>query len=135
MAFPDAEVVLMEYLSDLGYTVTSTPPDLADRLPALRIQRVGGGSDEDADRPRVSIQAFVAASSTAPRAAQQLSGQVRDRLINNDGAWVSGPLLDEQGVPGVVIDGASHDSGPIEYPWPDPAIRVAQSIYTLTIRL
>jgi hypothetical protein len=133
--FPDVEVVLMEYLSDLGYTVTSTPSDLADRLPVLRIQRVGGGSDEDTDRPRVTIQAFVAASSVAPRAAQQLSGQVRDRLVNNNGGWVSGPLLTEQGVSGVLLDEVSHDSGPIEYPWPDPAIRVAQSIFTLTIRL
>jgi hypothetical protein len=135
VTFPDTEVVLMQHLSDFGYTVTSTPADLKDRLPVLRIARIGGGSNEDADFPRVSIQTFVAASSQSPRAAQQLAGQVRDFLIASNGAWVSGPLLEDQGVSGVLIDDVANDSGPIEYPWPDPAVRVCQAIYTLTIRL
>lgn len=134
MAFPDAELVMMQYLSQFGWTVTSTPADLSTRLaeaPVIRVQRVGGGATERTDSPRVSVQPFVLASSADPRTAQRVANDIRDFLLSTDGAWVSGDLLEA----GALIDSVSNDSGPVEYPWPDPAIRVTQSIYTVHIRL
>lgn len=124
--FPDIESALMDFFSDLGYTVTSTPADLKERLPVLRIARVGGSDDKSNDFPRVSIQTFAAANHLAPRAAQDLAETVRDRLNNNL------PAMSKPG--GVLLDSSSTESGPSSFPWPDPAIRVTQSIYRLTIR-
>lgn len=124
--FADIETELMAYLDDLGYTVTSTPVDLKDRLPVLRIQRVGGTDDKSSDFPRVSIQVFAAADPDQPRAAQDLAEVIRDRL-NNDLPAMSQPA-------GALLDSSSTESGPSSYPWPDPAVRVAQAIYRLTVR-
>jgi len=124
--FPDIETALMDYLEDLGYTVTSTPADLVSRLPVIRIQRVGGSDDGENDYPRVSVQTFAAGSSEKPTAARDLAETIRDRLNHEL------PAMSKPG--GFLLDSSSTESGPSSYPWPDPSVRVAQAIYRLTTR-
>lgn len=124
MAFPDVEVALIEYLSDLGYCVTSTPADLKSRLPVLRIQRIGGGNTKTDDQPRVSVQAFVAADYLNPRAALDLADAVRNRLTHDLPAITAAGRLDT----------SETDSGPVKVPWPDVEVNVVQAVYRLTTR-
>lgn len=129
----DIEVALLAFFDDLAYTVTVTPGDLAQRLAGggkvLRIRRIGGGADRDSETPTVSVQSFAAESyDTAPRAAHDLDAQVWSRfldVLNGDNpGWVAG----------VVIEDPSKTSGPVELPYPDPAITVVESIFSLTVR-
>ena len=123
----DVESALMTFLDDLGYTVTSTPADLEQHLPVIRIRRVGGSGDEVNDFPRVSIQAMTAASSTAPRAHFDLAESIADRIF---GLAVYGPQV----VDGVCLESPAKDSGPVELTYPNPSVRVAETIWRLTIR-
>jgi hypothetical protein len=128
----DVEVALLAFFDDLAYTVTVTPGDLGQRITdsggVLRIRRIGGGADRDNDTPTISVQAFAAESYDNPRAAHDLDAQVWDRfldILNGDNpGWVGG----------VVIEDPSKTSGPVELPYPDPAITVVESIYRLTVR-
>lgn len=132
--FPDVEVALMVYLDDLGEGWTFTPADLNDRLhtrPLLRIQRIGGGNTKQSDEPRVSIQAFTLRDPASPRSSHKLSATIEARLL-------SGPALvtipTEYGGGTARLDTAETESGPVEFPWPDPAIRVVQCVYRLSVR-
>jgi hypothetical protein len=124
--YPDAEKALIAYLGDLGLAVTSTPPDLQDKLPVLRIQRIGGSSEDGvSDYPEVNIQAFTARDSADPRASHDLMATVRNRMDNILGLSVAG---------GGLLDRATLTTGPIETPWPDAAIAVVQATFRLTTR-
>lgn len=127
MAYSDVEAALLDYFSTLAHCVTSTPPDLAERLAddgkVLRIQRIGGGSDNNNDFPRVSVQTYTATDPDNPRSTLALAEDVRDMLLDLP-KWVNGAMLDD----------STCESGPVEWPWPDPAISVTQSIYRITVR-
>lgn len=125
--YPDIEVALIALLGDLGYAVTSTPADLQDRLPVLRIQRIGGGDDRDSvlDFPDVNIQAFTARSAGSARAGWALMGTIRARMDALLGQSVAG---------GGLLCSAQLTSGPIETPWPDAAICVVAATYRVTTR-
>ncbi len=132
MSFPDAEDILIDFLSDLGEGFTTTPADMETILQAgayvLRIARTGGADDKGNDYPRMSVQTFALADYQNPRAAQAVAEQIRDRL-NNDLPAMSSPG-------GALIDASSTEAGPtpLQRPDLDPAIRCARAIYRLTIR-
>lgn len=123
----DVEVALLDLFADLADVVTSTPADLEDRLPVLRARRIGGGGGRDADFPIVSLQHFTAASAADPRAHFDLADATEARLLE---IADYGPRL----VSGVCLESPVKDSGPVELTYPNPSVRVAESIYRLTIR-
>lgn len=123
----DVEAALLTFLDDLGYTVTTTPMDLEQRLPVIRVRRIGGGGDRDNDRPIVSVQTFAKPTSASPRAHLDLAEQVEDRFID---LALNGPQM----VDGVCLDEAAKDSGPVELPYPTAGIRTTETIYRLTTR-
>lgn len=117
----------MALLDDLGYTVTTTPVDLEKRLPVIRIRRVGGPGDRDNDYPRVSIQAHTRAGSATPRAHFDLAAAIEERLLQ---IADYGPKV----VGGVCIEDPRKDSGPVELTYPNPTVRVAETVWRLTTR-
>lgn len=123
MALHDMEVALMDYLQNLAYTVTSTPSDLKDRLPVIRVARIGGGADRAHDQPRISLQCFALENTSAPRAAQDLAAAVWEQMYKL-------PVVSA----GVRLDSASKESGPVTIPWPTAGIGVKELIYTVTVR-
>ena len=131
MTYPDIELALCELLQPIADTVTQLmPATLANGnidqsyFPKIRIQRIGGGGDEDDDFPRVLIRCFAVPSEADPRASQDLANSVDDFMRSIHGAHAAG----------TAIDSASKDSGPVSSPWDDPAIRVTELIYSVTMR-
>jgi hypothetical protein len=122
----DVEVALMEYLAPVGRTVTQLMSwDKEDDLPAIRIQRIGGGQGETTDLPRVLINCYARPTPDNPRASQKIAADVVRRMTAIHGVWVDG----------TVLDSATKDSGPVTRPWDDPTIRVTELIYSVTVRI
>ncbi|MFE5290208.1 hypothetical protein ACFRAQ_35095 [Nocardia sp. NPDC056611] len=94
MSFPDAELVCMGLLDDLGYTCTGLPSaeEWPNLLPIIAIRRTGGGIDINGitDRAMVSV---VVIDSTRPK-AWETAGAVRDRLRYAGATEVDGVLID-----------------------------------------
>lgn len=126
----DVEPPLLDWLDDLATAVTSTPIDLADQVPMLRVRRIAGGGDWNNDRPTVSVQAFATPTSGSPRAHFDLATQVEDRFMS---IAVNGPEL-VGGASKVVIEDPVKESGPVELPYPNPAVRVTETIFRFTAR-
>lgn len=130
MIFPDIELALCDYLADFGYCVTSTPIDLENQLPVIRITRVGGADDMENgwDYPNVVIQIYVARDYTDARDGHDLSEAIRDRMndINGGGFFVvsQNTLMCE----------CQTISGPVELPYINPAISVFQSGHRITTK-
>jgi hypothetical protein len=126
----DIEVALMDYLAPAGRTVTQLMSwDKEGDLPAIRIQRIGGGQGEDpetTDLPRVLINCYARPTPESPRASQRVAADVVRRMTAIHGVWVEGAGL---------LDSATKDSGPVTRPWDDPAIRVTELIYSVTVRI
>jgi hypothetical protein len=126
---PDVEVALKKYLAGAGRTVTQLMSwDKPGDLPAIRIQRIGGGQGEDpetTDLPRVLINCYARATPEDPRASQRVAADVIRRMTAINGLWVEG----------TVLDSATKDSGPVTRPWDDPTIRVTELIYSATVRI
>lgn len=91
--FPDAELVLLTLLSDLGYTCTFLPDekDWAELAPIIAVNRVGGGSDGITDRPLLQVGVYAKESRTQ---AWAVAGRVRERLLAAGGRAVDGALID-----------------------------------------
>jgi hypothetical protein len=124
----DVEAALLDWLGDLAYTVTSTPADLEQQLPVIRIRRVGGGGDRDNDRPTISIQTFGKPTSGDPRPAHALAAQVEDKFLTVE-TYGPQPLG-----PDLCLDEATKESGPVELTYPNPAVRVTETIFRLVTR-
>lgn len=127
---PDVEVALKAYLKPAGRTVTQLMSwDKDGDLPAIRIQRIGGGQGEDpetTDLPRVLINCYAhARPGDPPRWSQRVAADVIRRMTAINGTWVDG----------TVLDSATKDSGPVTRFWDDPTIRVTELIYSVTVRI
>jgi hypothetical protein len=121
----DVEVALMEYLDPAGRTVTQLMSWEPGDLPAIRIQRIGGGRGETADLPRVLIQCYAYARSVdTPRWSRRVAADVERRMDAIAGVWIDG----------TVLESATKDSGPVTRPWDDPSIRVTELIYSVIVR-
>lgn len=118
--YPDLEAVVVELLSDLAATGTTTPPDLQTAMPFVRVQRYGGQDDRVTDAALVAVDAFAAVRSDA----YALAESVRQRLI-------SGPHQ----VGSAVVDAATTATGPNEVPWSsDQTVRRFAAAYRVTAR-
>jgi len=128
--FPDIEVALCDYLGDLGYCVTSTPIDMEDHLPVLRITRVGGEDDfyNGWDHPNVVIQVFVAKNHADARDGFDLCESIRDRMneVNDGGLYLASA--------NALIAESHTISGPVELPYINPAISVFQCGHRITTK-
>jgi hypothetical protein len=130
MSYPDVEIALMEYLDPLGYTVTSTPADLEEHLPVIRIARFAGGDDwfEDLDFPEVVIVTYSEKDSGVPRSGLQVAEQIRDRmnLLNTD-AFFSASA-------NALLVRSQTQSGPVEVGYIDPAVACYSAAYRVTTK-
>ncbi|MEU6033973.1 hypothetical protein ABZ801_01045 [Actinomadura sp. NPDC047616] len=118
-AFPDVESLLVHLLSPLATTVSVTPPDLQDRMPIIRVRRIGGADDGITDTSRVDVD--VHASSRTE--AHTLAEQVRQFLLD-------GPHTAHGGV----IDRIVTEVAPHSLTHPDPGTRVVTATYRATTR-
>jgi hypothetical protein len=142
-AFPDVEAGLLVALEDLGYTVTSTPIDMKDILAGtgayttptdvIRIQRIGGahGENRATDEPRVTVDVFKLRNPDNPRAPIQKALAVEARLLSLSDVIT---IPTEFGGGRCRIDGVVTESGPVEFPWPDPDIQVVRLISRASTR-
>lgn len=128
--YADIEVALKTYLQGAGRTVTQLLSwDKDGDLPAIRIQRIGGGQGQDPDTtdlPRVLINCYDRPTRENPRASQRVAADVIRRMKAINGTWI-----DEA----TTLDSATRDSGPVTRPWDDPSIRVTELIYSVTVRI
>lgn len=127
--YADIEVALKTYLQGAGRTVTQLLSwNQEGDLPAIRIQRIGGGQGDDpetTDLPRVLINCYARPTHENPRASQRVAADVIRRMTAINGTWIDG----------VTLDSATKDSGPVTRPWDDPSIRVTELIYSVTVRI
>lgn len=131
--YPDVEDVLLDLLGDLvgdtgddTHKGTSTPDDLATRLPFLLIPSPGGSDDTVTDTSRVDVH--VLAGSFAQ--ARDISKQIRARLVPGPHVYSSG------GQVLAVLDRVTCSARPREVPpWTaDGTIRHFLATYTVTAR-
>ncbi|HET7388428.1 MAG TPA: hypothetical protein VFJ19_17380 [Nocardioidaceae bacterium] len=119
----DIEQAVCDWLADLGETFTVTPLDLADRLPAIRVGRIGGQVDQQSDQPTIDIQTYTVRDADDPRSSLNLANAVLDRFLGFP--FMAGPVL---------VDEAHCSTGPTFIGYPDQTLSVVRAIYTLTIR-
>lgn len=116
--FPDAELVVMDLLADLGTTVTATPETITG--PMIRVQRVGGADDGITDRPRVEVVCY---HSTRPL-AQALAGLCRQRIAAAGGTLAGSVLIDRTAV----------ESASLNDTYRNPDVRSVPAFYRLEWR-
>lgn len=121
--FPDAEIVLLTLLDDLGYTCTFLPDDTEwrDMPSVIVVNRVGGGSDGITDRPLLQVGVYAKDSRTQ---AWSVAGQVRDRLLRAGGRTVDG----------VLIDSVREAQGVQQFPDLNPDNKFVASTFQLSFR-
>ncbi len=92
--FPDAELVAMDLLEDLGWCCTALPDpeQWASLAPIIAVNRTGGGVDSSGITDRALI-AVVVVDSTRPRAWTAARG-VRARILSAGCTEVNGVLID-----------------------------------------
>jgi hypothetical protein len=118
---PDVEAVLAPWAESTfgAFSCAETPPDLEDRLPVIRVERIGGPDERFSQHPRVAVDVFAATADEA----RTLAGQVRDALV-----LLRGP------VNGAVIRGVRCDAGPSRQPWANEAVHRRGASYTVSLR-
>lgn len=126
--FGDVELMLEDYLGDLGLVVTQVPIDLKDRLESgyvIAVNRNGGGESANGtvDNPRVRVAVFALRSAAKPRDAHDGASLVRQRILNL-------PAITPFGR----IDSGVTEAGPTAYQWPDPQVAAVQQIFRLSTR-
>ena len=130
MSYPDVELALLDYLTDLAYAVTSTPLDLQEVLPVLLVQRVGGGDEweNDVDYPLLLVTAFAHKDATTPRAGWELAEAIRDRLnaLNGGGLYIASQQA--------LLQSCATVHGPVEIPYLDATIGVFQATYRVAVK-
>jgi len=91
--FPDAELVVLSLLDDLGYTCTFLPDEAEWKsMPSvIVVNRVGGGSDGITDRPLLQVGVYAKESRTR---AWAVATSVRERMLRSGGKAVAGVLID-----------------------------------------
>ncbi|WP_369147042.1 hypothetical protein [Streptomyces sp. R44] len=96
-----------------------TPPDLEERLPFIRVERLGGSDGRFRQHPRVAVDVFAATADEA----RSTSSAVRDALLFLRGE-----------VRGAVVSDVRCDSGPSRQPWANTEIHRRGATYTVTLR-
>jgi hypothetical protein len=117
----DIEAVLAPWVEvTFGvFSASATPADLEERLPVVRVERVGGSDGRFRGHPRVAIDVFAATADEA----RTLANAIRDALL-----FLRGP------VNGAVISDTRCDSGPSRQPWANPAVHRRGATYSVSLR-
>ncbi|GAB1326973.1 hypothetical protein [Streptomyces sennicomposti] len=118
---PDIEAVLNPWAEEVTgvFAGAETPADLEKRLPAIRIERIGGADDRFSTSPRVAVDVFAATADQA----RTLANDIRDALL-----FLRGP------VHGAVIRDVRCDSGPSRQPWANEAVHRRGATFTVSFR-
>jgi|SRR5690606_7669830 len=118
------ETVLIEYLSSefpAALVLTETDDELADTLPVVKVERIGGGDRVITfDVARVDVEVFAATRFDA----RDLSEQIRSNLRY---------VLPGKTITGAVVGDVNTISGPNSAPWEDTSIRRFVATYEITI--
>jgi hypothetical protein len=120
----DVEAVIapwIEWATD-ATAGAETPPDLENRLPFVRVERIGGPDERFSAHPRIAVDVFAATADEA----RTLAGRVSGLLLFLRGP-VGGP------VEGAVIRNVRCDAGPSRQPWSNPAIYRRGATYTVSL--
>lgn len=120
--FCDIETILMLAYADLveeDHVVTVTPSDLENRLPLIRVHRIGGADTRIFDQPRVVVEVYAPTWAVA----WPLAERCRQRLI-------TGPVRTSAGV----IGRTTTEVGPADWPYENPDIRLVRAIYRSSLR-
>nr|WSW58501.1 hypothetical protein OG513_07835 [Streptomyces sp. NBC_00998] len=96
-----------------------TPPDLEDRLPFLRVERIGGPDERFSAHPRIAVDVFAGTADEA----RSLAGLARDALI-----FLHGPIGE------AVVRNVRCDAGPSRQPWANPAVHRRGATYSVSLR-
>ncbi|WP_329168294.1 hypothetical protein OG709_29860 [Streptomyces sp. NBC_01267] len=117
----DIEAVLAPWAEATfgAFGCAETPADLEQRLPVIRVERLGGSDDRFTRRPTVAVDVFAATADEA----RSLADCVRDALV-----FLTGP------VNGAVIRSVRCDAGPSRQPWANEAIHRRGATYTVSLR-
>ena len=92
MEYPDADLILMKRLDDLGWTDSTFPEDSEEQpwdsiFPIIIVQRLpAGGADEDGLVDR-ALMAVLCVDKTRAL-SQKVSRDVRNRILNDSECWV-----------------------------------------------
>lgn len=121
-AYPDVQLLVCEALA--GYAApqnigTVTPADLQDRLPFLRVHRIGGGDDFITDLARVDVEVHAGTAAQAWSLAREIQQQL-----------ISAPARTSSGV----LDRCRTESGPQEIPHTNDAVRLVITTYRVAVR-
>ncbi|MFF4478678.1 hypothetical protein ACFY1A_16910 [Streptomyces sp. NPDC001520] len=117
----DIEAVLAPWV-EVTFDVfgcAETPADLAERLPVVRVERIGGPDERFAEHPRVAVDVFAGTADEA----RTLAGQIRDALL-----FLRGP------VGSAVIRSVRCDAGPSRQPWANETVYRRGATYTVSLR-
>lgn len=119
--FPDLEAAVIELLADLssGNVDVTTPPNLQDVCPFIRVTRNGGDDDRITDSGHIDVDVFALKRTDA----QALAGTVRQRMIS----W-------PHSLSNCVIDRADCTGGPTAVPWADPVVSLVTLAFLVTAR-
>lgn len=117
----DVESVIAPWLeTTLDVTAgAETPPDLEERLPFIRVERIGGPDERFTAHPRIAVDAFAATADEA----RTLAEQARDALL-----FLNGPAGAS------VVRAVRCDAGPSRQPWGNPAIHRRGATYSVSLR-
>ncbi|RDI65759.1 phage tail termination protein [Nocardia pseudobrasiliensis] len=121
--FPDAEIVLLALLDDLGWTCTALPDpaEWPTLMPIIAVNRIGGGCrDGITDRALMSV--VVVADTRAKAWAS--AHRVRERILSA-GATKAG---------GVLIDYTDEEVGNTQEPDLNSDNRFVESTYWISFR-
>ncbi|WP_030962688.1 hypothetical protein [Streptomyces sp. NRRL S-378] len=117
----DVESVIAPWIEG-AFDVTAgaeTPPDLEERLPFVRVERVGGADERFSGHPRIAVDVFAATADEARSVAKSIS----DALL-----FLRGPVGD------AVVRDVRCDAGPSRQPWANPAVYRRGATYTVSLR-
>jgi hypothetical protein len=118
---PDVEAALIPWLTDrVGVSgCTKLPANLADVLPLVRVNVVGGTADRFSTDARVDIDAFAATYSDA----RDLAAAIHDAM-----AFLHGTTGD------IVVRSVRVDSVPAERPYDNTTLSRVGGSYTVSAR-
>ncbi|MGI5404123.1 hypothetical protein ACQEVG_32675 [Streptomyces sp. CA-135486] len=117
----DIEAVLAPWVEATFnvFSASETPADLEQRLPVVRVERLGGSDARFRGHPSVAIDVFAATADEA----RTLANSIRDALL-----FLRGP------VNGAVISDTRCDSGPSRQPWANETVYRRGATYTVSFR-
>ncbi|ABS03201.1 hypothetical protein [Kineococcus radiotolerans] len=129
MSYPDIDQALKHLLAPLvgglEHIGTETPSELQQRLPYIRVGRIGGPRTALEDAPVVEIDYFTATRAGSVKGA----GEVSDLLLGSPYHFIRMP----DGA-SALLENPQQPVGPRELPWPATGVRRFSGTYRFVTR-